>query len=309
MAKFSNIVDCPPEDTTFFSGMKQDSNSYSKDWYTATKPDNDFESNLPVYAQVLASCNIGIDSINDLPTRGTLPGMDINRMSSIDAINLSLAESLLDGEWWEVVEDGLGGVFFQKVYDNGLPGKTITLNPRLCIPSTEKRNSVDMVAVTGYDRPPQRYVKDFKVAIDDNPGIVNPESLPETGQFTVDFAAMTAGTCHEFLLRTEAIKVYPDPLIDAQSFGGQEENPFYDVKAYESIIGWAHRSTGMDTNNENAAKDELPELYSRNLIMQPGKGSRPGDRPERGFDTAQKNHQQKIERTRYGHFIRKYASL
>ncbi len=256
MAKFKNIVPCPPEDTSFFSNMQQDAESYSCQWDTKVYPDDDFESTLTVYEQVLATYNISIDNINGKPTKGTLPGMDINRMSAIDAIKLSLAESLLLGEWWEIVEDSVGGVHFQLVYDNGLPGKTIALNPRLCIPSTEKKNTVDMVAVTGYDPPPCRYAGDFRVAIPDNPGQVNPLSVPEE-HFTVDFADMVAPSCHGYILQTECIKVYNDPLFNSIEFGSQIANPFYDVKAFETIKGWAVRVTGIPQQNGVAPNIEF----------------------------------------------------
>jgi len=256
MAQFKNIVPCPPEDTSFFSNMQQDASSYSRDIWESG-PDTDFKSTLTVYEQVLAAYNISIDNVNGRPVLGKLPGMDINRMSAIDAIKLSLAESLLNGEWWEIVEDSFGGVHFQLVYDNGQPGKVISLNPRLCIPSTEKKNTVDLVAVTGYDHPPERYAKAFKEVVPKGSGVENPIITIPDGLFTVDFAKMVSPSCHEYIMRTECIKVYNDPLLDSIAFGGQEVNPFYELEAFESIKGWAIRVTGMPEARGEAPKVEF----------------------------------------------------
>lgn len=257
MAQFKNIVPCPPEDTSFFSNMQQDASSYSCAWNTKTQPDDDFVSDLTVYEQVLAAYHISIDNVNGQPPLGKLPGMDINRMSAIDAINLSLAQNLLLGQWWELVEDSFGGVHFQLVYNNGLPGKTISLNPRLCIPSTEKKNTVDLVAVTGYDPPPCRFAKQFKDVVPKGEGVaVNPIELPDE-MFTVDFAEMVAPSCHGYILQTECIKIYKDPLKDNIKFGGQEVNPFYELGPFETIKGWAIRITGMPERDGNAQNVEF----------------------------------------------------
>jgi hypothetical protein len=175
-------------------------------------------------------------------------------MDAIEAIKLSLAEALLDGEWWEVVEDGEGGVFFQLVYKSGTPGKIITLDPRMCIPTTTKASDLDMVVVTGYDPPPCRYAKDFRDVVPKGSGQVNPISVPD-GMFTIDESAMFNTSCHALQLQNTTIKSYPDPLIvDSDIFQGQVQNPFFDPKAYEKLSTWVIKVTGMPLADEDAAR-------------------------------------------------------
>jgi hypothetical protein len=180
--------------------------------------------------------------------------MDINRMSALEAIKLSLAENMLDGEWWEVVEDGEGGVFLQLVYNSGAPGRTVQLDPRMCIPTTNKKNEVDIVIVTGYDPPPCRYAGDFNDVVERGIGAgINPTVLPDR-MFVIDEAQLF-DTCHARQLQNVTTKSYPDPLKgqgDIQ-FQSQTDNPFYKLKEFEKLVTWVIRVTGMPTENSQAA--------------------------------------------------------
>lgn len=255
MATFKTI-DCHTGEASFFSEMQYDSSSYSCSWATKFVPDTDV-GDMPVYLQVLNKFNIPT-AAGSLPPGGTLPGMDINRMSAIEAINLSLAEALTVGQWWEVYEDGEGGVYFQNVYQELTPAKIIRLDVRMCIPTTAKTNDVDMVVVTGYDPPPCRYAGTFKDVVPAGTGPVNPITVPSTGVFTVDeselFNTATTNTCHKFQLQHIVSKSYPDPLIDATEFQGQVVNPFFDPKAYEKLVTWVIKVTGMPLSHADAAK-------------------------------------------------------
>src|SRR6188508_970835 len=139
---------CATETANFFHSGRYAVSSYSSTWSTRRTPDVDVPS-TPVYQLVLAKFNIPASYPNGTPSGGTLPGIDIKRMNAFDAIRLSLAESLLNNEWWDVYEDGTGGVYFQRLFDGSGPGKFINLNVRLCVPSSTKTNEVDMVIVRG----------------------------------------------------------------------------------------------------------------------------------------------------------------
>ncbi len=250
MASFLT-VGCETEEVNFFTSGNYTRPSFSTTWDTRFVPDS--EGLTTVYLQVLNKFGISVDSSGGLPPRGLLPGIDIKRMDAIQAIRFSMAEALLDGQWWEVYEDDSGGVRFQLVFDNGSPGVTVNLDVRLCIPSADKNNEVDMVIVHGYDPPPQRYVGVFRDVVPRGSGPVNPAAV--TGNedvFTVDAAALIQ-TCHSTQLQHEAIKSYRDPVF-TNALGPQEKNPFYDVKAWEQIIAWVIDVDGMDEASDAAAR-------------------------------------------------------
>lgn len=243
--------------TGFFSEMQYGAESYSCQWDTKTIPDGDFDDNRHVYLQVLDKFDIPVTFPDGVPTLGRLEGMDINRMSAIEAIKLSLAQNLLNGEWWEVVEDGLGGVIIKLVYKEGVaPSTIIALDPRMCIPTTSKKSNIDIVVVTGYDPPPCRYAGTFNTVIPSGPGVLNPPLTVPNGVYTTDFASMFSNSCHGRQLQNHTIKTYLDPMIDSAdtAFGSQTENPFFDATAFEQITAWVIKIEGMDEDNASAAK-------------------------------------------------------
>ena len=250
--------DCDQSEVNFFTSGNYFAPSYSTTWATREAPDTEGIT-TPVYLQVLETFNISSSFIEGTPPGGTLPGIEIKLMDAVQAIRLSLAEALIRGQWWEVYEDNSGGVYFQKVFDNGSPGKTVELDVRLCIPSFSRKNEVDMVIVHGYKPPPQRYIgprgggSPWKDVIPAGSGPINPTALdPSSSHFTVDFGAMV-GTCHASILDRSCIKSYRDPLF-TDAFGPQLTNPFYDVKAYEDIIAHVSRVKGLPEDPGSAAR-------------------------------------------------------
>lgn len=237
---------CDFQEINFFSNAAYTRGSFSQTWSTTTIPDNDFDG-TPVFIQVLSKFNIPINSV-DIPGCGQLPGIDIRNMDAIEAIKLSLAECLLLGEWWEIYEDGEGSVFFEKVFDNGSPGVSINLDIRSCIPSATKTNSIDMVIVSGYDAPPQSYIKEFRDVVPQGTGPINPESTNGTQPvYTVSESALLAEYCHGHMLAKTAYKSYKDP-VKVSEFGGQEPNPFYSPKAFEQIRAYVVDIDGMNAS-------------------------------------------------------------
>jgi len=244
---------CETEEVSFFTSGSYARASFSGTWRTASVPETDSLGSIPVYLQVLEKFNIPVDSSGGLPPGGFLPGIDIKHMDAVQAIRLSMAEALLLGQWWELYEDVEGGVKFVNVFDNGSPGKIVTLDVRLCIPSASKDNEVDMVIVHGYKKPPQRFAREFRDVVPAGTGPINPANVTgEEDLFTVDFASLV-GTCLQSQLATEATKSYRDPVFTNQ-FGVQETNPFYDVKAHESIVAYVIDVEGMDAEKVSAAQ-------------------------------------------------------
>ncbi len=274
MAKFNVNVPCPDNTVDFFAEVRYDADSYSCGWDTKTNPDNDFDDLRHVYLQVLAQFNIPVTFPNGIPSLGLLPGMDINRMSALEAIKLSLAQNLLNGEWWEIFEDGLGGVIIQPVYKRGSPPpRIIELDPRMCIPTLTKKSDTDMVVVTGYDPPPCRTVGTFKDVVPEGRLPVNPTTIP-TGMFTIDESLMfeTRSPCHARQLHNSVTKSYLDPLIEGDdvAFGSQTVNPFFDPKAFEKLAGWVVKVQGMPTANEDAARVSYNFSKTTNWLYEVG---------------------------------------
>jgi hypothetical protein len=206
----------------------------------------------PVYVLVLEK--FGIPFVGG-PSTGVLPGMDIKRMSAVDAIRLSLAESLINGEWWDIYEDGSGGVYFEKVFSSsGDVSEPINLDIRQCIPSAEKTNEVDLVIVRGYDSPAIREVRPFKDVVPAGLGEINPLDIFGTETlFTVAPSELLSSSCHSRLTLNEVYKSYRDP-VQTDAYHPQEEAPFYDVKAFEKVIGYVQRVTGMPSDPSEAAR-------------------------------------------------------
>ncbi len=235
----------------FFRSGNYDSDSYSKSWTTRTVPDSE-GLNTPVYVLVLQKFDI---PFTGGPPGGTLPGIDIKRMPAIDAIKLSLAESLMENQWWDMFEDGEGGVYFQLVFDGSGPSKFIELDIRLCVPSVDKSNDVDMVVVHGYEPPPVREIRDFKNVVPLGLGTINPESVDGTETlFTVSPADLLSSTCHARMASPTVYKSYRDPVFTDNEFNPQEPHPFFDPTANESLIAYVHKITGLPTNPDQATR-------------------------------------------------------
>jgi len=241
--------DCTAPTTlnSFHSGAYGRS-SFSTSWRSAVVPDS-LDANLgsvPVYLQVLNKFNIPVDTSGGLPPGGYLPGMDIRNMDAVDAIRFSMAESLTQGQWWELHEDAFGGVKFINVFNNGSPSKTITLDVRFCVPSSSVENEVDMVIVRGYQRPPQRHAGDFVDVVPAGTGLINPTSVNGTEKLFTVHLAQEVSSCVKSNLAAYATKSYLSPLLDVTTFGAQDSNKVYNVKAGESIVTYLIDIDGMD---------------------------------------------------------------
>ena len=254
MVDFITLECNPAGQLNFFHSGAYGRSSFSTNWRTTSAPETEGLGAAPVYLQVLNKFNVPVDSSNGLPPGGFLPGIDIKNMDALSAIRLSMAESLVVGQWWEMYEDGFGVVRFLNVYNEGSPGKTITLDVRLCIPSSSKKNEVDMVIVRGYDPPPRRFAGPFRDVVPRGTGAINPQSITGNERLFTVHTASLASTCINSHLNTTATKSYQDPMIDVTSLGPQEKNPFYDVKAHEKIVTYLIDVDGMPTSPDDAAK-------------------------------------------------------
>jgi hypothetical protein len=277
-----NSFDCvSPTEINFFHSGSYTNASFSLDWATRETPFVD-GFDRPVYELVLDQFNIPMSFPYGTPEGGTLPGMNINRMPAVEAIRLSLAESLVKGEWWDVYEDGLGGVYFQQVFSgNGVPPDTIQLDVRFCVATSSKSNKVDMVVVTGYDFPPTVEVRDFQDVVPTGLGEVNPASLTGTERlFTVSPSDLLEGTRFGNTASNTVYKSYADPVITDIDFQGQAENPFYDVTAFEKILGYVVDIDGMPADDGAAASvtysfSETTYWYQEHPV--PSFTEKPGD--------------------------------
>jgi len=238
------IGDCKTESVNFFHSANYTKASFSTGWDSSDKP---ADPGVPVYLEVLNSFHIPFREVIFFP-KGSLPGIDIFNMDAIQAIRLSLAEGLIGGSWFELVEDEDGFVFLVDVLR---PRGTVNLDVRLCIPSTNSTNIVNIVVVRGYKKPPQRYAGPWKDVIPAGLGAINPDSAPDSSLFTVDVASLV-GSCVKSQLATSSTKSYKDPFITTQ-FGSQTENPFYKVKEFESIMAWAVDIDGMPEGVSSAS--------------------------------------------------------
>lgn len=243
---------CQSEQVSFFTSGNYVAGSFSNTWFTRNSPDNE-GLNTPVYLLVLQKFGIPASFPNGTPPGGTLPGIDIKRMNAIDAIRLSLAESLLNDEWWDVYEDGEGGVFFQRVFDGNGATKFVNLDVRLCFPSVAKTNEVDMVVVRGYQYPPRREVREFRDVVPAGTGTINPTNVTGSEKLFTVAPSLYVPTCLSKLTESIVYKSYKDPVF-TDEFNPQEPNPFYNVGAFESLTGYVHRITGMPTNPADAAR-------------------------------------------------------
>jgi hypothetical protein len=253
MGFIPDTFDCFEDSTlNFFHSANYGNSSFTAAWATRTTPYVE-TFGTPVYQLVFNKFDIPMDFSNGTPPGGHLPGMDIKRMPAIEAARLSLAEPLVNGEWWDVNEDGLGGVYFQKVFGDTIPAP-LSLDIRLCLPAVSKTNLMDMVIVSGYDAPPTVEVKAFQDVVPLGLGTINPEVV--TGQedlFTVSPKELLSTTNHKNLAANTVYKSYPDPVI-VEGFGGQEQDPFYDLQAFEKILGYVVDIDGMPDDPAEASR-------------------------------------------------------
>lgn len=243
---------CATEDTNFFKVGNYSASSYTTSWTTRTTPDVEGPGfSTPVYLQVLQKFGIPTDGSG--PSTGILPGIDIKSMPALDAIRFSLSEAMINGEWWDMYEDGHGGVRFAQVF--GPDVEEVSLDIRLCIPSSNKANLVDMVIVHGYDPPPERFLGAFKDIVPAGTGEINPQEVRgDELLFTIAPGEFLDDCLASQLAAKEVFKSYPDPLVEESVFGSQVQNPFYAPAAFESLVTHFVRITGMPESPDEAAR-------------------------------------------------------
>ena len=118
-------------------------------------------------------------------------------------------------------EDGF--VEFTQVYPNP---EIVTLDVRLCVPTTNINNKVDLVIVRGYDPPPVRYCKD-SVSVD---------------WLEADSLSNYMPNCRMFA--TEAWRSYKDPVLETRYKDGVEN--LYELQAFEQLVGYVIDFDGED---------------------------------------------------------------
>ncbi len=187
--------------------------SYSSTWPSRYAPADDGSCGSNVAVSVLSAH--GIPIIGDVPARGRLCGIDINNMPAADAINLSVAENMVDGKFYEVYCDADGFAYFTQIYPNP---PQVTLDVRTCIPTSNIDQTVELVIVRGYDPPPVREFKDF-VSLE----WIETDSLSNYVTYCQDF-------------KTEAWRSYKDPVLETSYKDGVEN--LYELEEFESLIGY-----------------------------------------------------------------------
>jgi hypothetical protein len=206
-------------------------NSYSASWPSRNAPADDGSCSQNVAVMVLNAFNIPI--VGAHPPRGNLCGLDINNMSAADAIKLSLAENIAIGKLYELYMNEYGQAYFQEVYPNA---KTVTLDIRMCVPSSSITSVVDGVIVRGYDKPPVRTFKQFYEVISANTGSLNPQTVPNGQAYHSLDVLLNPSYCHGTHFTKEARISYPDPVLKTSYMDGVDN--LYELNAFESLVGY-----------------------------------------------------------------------
>jgi hypothetical protein len=216
--------------------------SYSRNWPSKDAPADDGSCGQNVAVAVLESFDIPY--IGSPPPRGNLCGLDINNMPASDAIQLSLAENMKDGDFYEMYTNADGFAYFQKVYPNP---ETADIEIRTCIPTSNVDQKVDLVIVRGYDTPPVRSFKDF----------VSVEWL-ET-----DSLSNYVNYCPMF--STEAWRSYKDPVLETSYKDGAEN--LYELQEFESLVGYV---IDFDGKSDQNIKYSFSGTTLKNVLLDTG---------------------------------------
>lgn len=187
--------------------------SHSCDWPSRDSPANDGSCDDNVAVLVLNQFDIPY--IGNPPPRGNLCGLDINNMTAVDAIKLSLAENMKDGVFYELYTNEDGFAYFQQVYPNP---EVSDVEIRTCVPTSNIDNKADLVIVRGYDSPPCRSFKEFE----------------ELDWQETDSLYKYVDHCPMFA--TEAWRSYKDPVLETQYKDGTEN--LYELEKFESLSGY-----------------------------------------------------------------------
>ena len=187
--------------------------SFSYTWPSRYRPADDGSCGENVAVAVLEAFDIPY--IGSPPPRGHLCGMDINNMAAADAINLSLAENMKDGNFYELYTNADGFAYFEMVYPEA---SFSTLDIRTCVPTSNIDQRTDLVIVRGYDTPPVRSFKDFV----------------ELDWLETDSLSNYVNYCPMF--STEAWRSYKDPVLETAYKDGVEN--LYELQEFENLLGY-----------------------------------------------------------------------
>lgn len=190
-----------------------DANSFSCSWPSKNAPADDGSCSENVAVSVLNAFDIPY--IGSPPPYGNLCGVDLNNISAQEAIQLSLAENMKAGKFYELHTNADGFAYFQEVYPNA---EAADIEIRICVPTSNVDQKADLVIVRGYDSPPCRSFKAFESV-----RWLETDSL----YYYVDH-------CPEFA--TEAWRAYKDPVLETQYMDGADN--LYELQAFESLIGY-----------------------------------------------------------------------
>ena len=214
-----------------------DCSSYSRNWPSRYAPANDGSCNVNVAVDVLNKFNIPF--VGSPPPLGRLCGLDINNMPAVDAIKLSLAENIANGQLYELYTDAYGEAYFQRIYPDA---PVADLDLWLCVPTTDEDTKVDWVIVRGYDTPPVRECGTFVPVVKRHLGPLNPQFLPATQSYHCLDSLLGVSFCRGQIFSKEARVSYPDPILET-AYGNNIDN-LYNLDKFEQLIGYVIKFEG-----------------------------------------------------------------
>jgi len=222
-------------------------------WLSNASPNIGNLASICVAEQVLQEFNIPYDasSVPTATTACTLPAYDINNMPAIQAIKLSLAAFLKDGEFWDLFVNGEGIVEFVQVYPNP---RQISLDVRTCLPTSLLQDEARVVIVRGYDSPPIRSIKpgDYVIPPTKTEGELTPQQVVSQDCVILSEASLygtvsNETTCEGRPYHRTVVVSYKDPVLQKQYKDGVL-GAIYDPQAFESITGYI---IDFDTHNSS----------------------------------------------------------
>jgi len=217
-------------------------------WADNASPSTGTADATCVAEQVLAAFNIPFTSSLPYNRLCALPGYDLNNVDAIQALKLSLASYLKNGQLWDIFSDGYGVAEFVQIYP---AQKTVVLNVRMCLPNTMYDDNVHTVVVRGYDAPPVRHIREGEVIIPSakTEGDLNPQQVAALSCCLISEASLYGTIVNEVSCagrpyHRSAVISYKDPILQAQYKDGQQS--VYEPRDFESIEGYIIKfDTGM----------------------------------------------------------------
>lgn len=214
-------------------------------WYRNRRPHDGSSSGNGgdcIVIQVLTAFGIPIANASFLPASSicSLPGYDINNMDALGALKLGLAVFLKDGKIFDIFINKDGMAEFVEVYPHP---KTITLESRMCIPTSSFEEKANVVIVSGYDPPPVREIRAGQAVIPVSPSSkvadqdLDPLAVSKTECCILSRSSVfgsSGESCQNKIYESTAIVSYRDPVLDSVYKG--QGNQLYDPKAFESLV-------------------------------------------------------------------------